>query len=160
MTAVRGGLAGGESMTAIRGGLAGGESMTAVRGGLAGGESMTAIRGGLAGGESMTAIRGGLAGGESMTAVRGGLAGGESTIANEEPATAQPATKAIRLTFMMIAPGLLYTHRPTPVTETPVTEVWVVAQGKATPRPRSPHVLLQCMLEGKPEPLGKIILRR
>jgi hypothetical protein len=62
-------------------------------------------RGGLAGGESITVARGGLAGGESITVARGGLAGGESVNARAELATAQPATKAIKLTFMIIAPN-------------------------------------------------------
>jgi hypothetical protein len=54
------------------------------------------------GGESITVARGGVDGGESITVARGGVDGGESIIANAELATAQPAIKAIRLTFMMI----------------------------------------------------------
>jgi hypothetical protein len=76
-----------------------------ARGGLDGGESITAARGGLDGGESITAARGGLDGGESITAARGGLEGGESVNAKAEPATAQPATKAIRLAFIIFAPS-------------------------------------------------------
>ena len=55
----------------------------------------------------MTTACGGLAGGVSMTTACGGLAGGVSVNAKAEPATAQPATKAIRLTFIMIAPNVL-----------------------------------------------------
>jgi hypothetical protein len=57
-------------------------------------------RGGLDGGESITVARGGLDGGESITVARGGLDGGESIMANAEPAIAQPAIKAIKLTFI------------------------------------------------------------
>jgi hypothetical protein len=53
----------------------------------------------------MTAACGGLVGGESMTAACGGLVGGESMTAKAELATAQPATKAIRLIFIVITPG-------------------------------------------------------
>jgi hypothetical protein len=55
----------------------------------------------------MTTACGGLAGGVSMTTACGGLAGGVSVNAKAEPTTAQPATKAIRLTFIMIAPNVL-----------------------------------------------------
>jgi hypothetical protein len=72
-----------------------------------GGESITAARGGMDGGESITATRGGMDGGESVTATRGGMDGGESTIANAELATAQPATKANRLSFIMFTPNEL-----------------------------------------------------
>jgi hypothetical protein len=61
----------------------------------------------LVGGESITAACGGLVGGESITAACGGLVGGESITAKAELATAQPATKATRLTFMIIAPSVL-----------------------------------------------------
>src|SRR3984957_11021393 len=132
--AVRGGFAGGESVTAVRGGFAGGESIMAVRGGFAGGESIMAVRGGFAGGESVTAVRGGFAGGESITAVRGGFAGGESVKAKAELATAQPATKATRLTFIMIAPSGLLTgaSRQTACSGR-------LAMIKATPGTESPH---------------------
>jgi hypothetical protein len=40
-----------------------------------------------------------------MTAACGGLVGGESMTAKAELATAQPATKAIRLIFIVITPG-------------------------------------------------------
>ena len=50
--------------------------------------------------------RGGWAGIESISDARGGWAGIESAHATEEPATAQPATKAIRLIFIMIAPNV------------------------------------------------------
>ena len=103
----RGGLDGGESITVARGGLDGGESITVARGGLDGGESITVARGGLDGGESITVLRGGLDGGESITVARGGLDGGESIMAKAEPAIAQPATKATRLTFIMIPPNKL-----------------------------------------------------
>src|ERR1700730_17995979 len=79
----------------------------ATWGGLDGGESITATWGGLDGGESITAAWGGLDGGESITAAWGGLDGGESMTANAEPAIAQPATKATRLTFIMIPPNEL-----------------------------------------------------
>jgi hypothetical protein len=55
----------------------------------------------LVGGESITAAWGGLVGGESITAAWGGLVGGESVNAKAELATAQPATKATRLSFIM-----------------------------------------------------------
>src|SRR3984957_19362217 len=119
---------------AVRGGFAGGESVTAVRGGFAGGESIMAVRGGFAGGESVTAVRGGFAGGESITVVRGGFAGGESIKAKAELATAQPATKATRLTFIMIAPSGLLTgaSRQTACSGR-------LAMIKATPGTESPH---------------------
>ncbi len=81
--------------------------MTIARGGLVGGESKTIARGGLVGGESKTAVRGGLVGGESITVPRGGLEGGESVNAKAELAIAQPATKAIKLTFIVISPSVL-----------------------------------------------------
>jgi hypothetical protein len=126
---------GGESITAARGGLVGGESITAARGGLVGGESITAARGGLVGGESITAVRGGLVGGESITAARGGLVGGESVNARAEPATAQPATKAIRLTFIMFTPSELLI----------CAVMWDTGIGlpaliKATPQREFPHI--------------------
>jgi hypothetical protein len=104
---MRGGVRGGESVTAMRGGVRGGESITAMRGGVKGGESITAMRGGVRGGESITAMRGGVRGGESITAMRGGVKGGESVNAKAELAIAQPATKAIRLTFIMFTPSEL-----------------------------------------------------
>ncbi len=60
--------------------------------------------GGAAGGESITAMCGGAAGGESITVACGGAAGGESVSAKAELATAQPAIKAIRLTFIVFTP--------------------------------------------------------
>jgi hypothetical protein len=68
---------------------------------------MTIARGGCDGGESMTIARGGCDGGESMTIARGGCDGGESVSAKAELATAQPATKATRLSFIMSAPSVL-----------------------------------------------------
>jgi hypothetical protein len=98
---------GGESITATRGGFMGGESVAATRGGFMGGESVAATRGGFIGGESVAATRGGFIGGESVAATRGGFIGGESVIAKAELAIAQPATKAIRLTFMLFTPSKL-----------------------------------------------------
>ena len=82
-------------------------SITAACGGLDGGVSITAACGGLDGGVSITAACGGLDGGGAITAACGGLDGGVSVNAKAEPATAQPATKAIRLIFIMIAPNVL-----------------------------------------------------
>jgi hypothetical protein len=48
----------------------------------------------------MTRARGGKLGWESMTRARGGKLGWESVRAKAELATAQPATKAIRLIFI------------------------------------------------------------
>ncbi len=48
----------------------------------------------------MAATCGGLVGGMSMAATCGGLVGGMSIMAKAELATAQPATKATRLTFI------------------------------------------------------------
>jgi hypothetical protein len=87
----------------------------------------------LDGGESITATCGGLDGGESITATCGGLDGGESVNANAELATAQPATKAITLTFIMIAPnGLLSAAMRDTVIRLP-------AQVTATPAREFPH---------------------
>jgi hypothetical protein len=83
--------------------------MTATCGGAEGGESRTAACGGAEGGESMTAACGGAEGGESMTAACGGADGGESVRAKAELATAQPATKAIRLTFIVFTPVIVLT---------------------------------------------------
>jgi hypothetical protein len=85
----------------------GGESSTATCGGFMGGESITATWGGFMGGESVAAICGGFMGGESITATCGGFMGGESVIAIAELAIAQPATKAIRLIFMLFTPSKL-----------------------------------------------------
>ncbi len=60
--------------------------------------------GGADGGESIMATCGGADGGESIMATCGGADGGESVSAKAELATAQPATKAIRLSFMMFTP--------------------------------------------------------
>jgi hypothetical protein len=82
--------------------------MTTACGGLDGGVSMTTACGGLDGGVSMTMACGGLDGGVSMTTACGGLDGGVSIAAKAEPATAQAATKANRLIFIVITPsGLL-----------------------------------------------------
>jgi hypothetical protein len=50
--------------------------------------------------ESSTRARGGIVGMESSTRARGGIVGMESVRAKAELATAQPATKAIRLIFI------------------------------------------------------------
>ena len=119
---------------AICGGLDGGTSVTAICGGLDGGESVTAICGGLDGGESVMAICGGLDGGESVTAICGGLEGGESVNAKAELATTHPVTKAIRLTFIMIAPKVFSINAPMQVTKT--RRPLLV---KATHRAKFPH---------------------
>ena len=95
-----------------RGGLVGIESK--ARGGLVGIESNA--RGGLVGMESR--VRGGLVGMESNA--RGGLVGIESVKAKAELATAQPATKAIRLTFIVITPNILLMEQATRGPETQV----------------------------------------
>jgi hypothetical protein len=59
------------------------------------------------GGESIAATWGGFMGGESVAATWGGFMGGESVMAKAELAIAQPATKAIRLTFMLFTPSKL-----------------------------------------------------
>jgi hypothetical protein len=134
ITATCGGFDGGESITATCGGFDGGESITATCGGFDGGESITATCGGFDGGESITATCGGFDGGESITAACGGFDGGESIIANAELATAQPATKAITLTFIMNAPnGLLSAAMRDTVIRLP-------AQVTATPAQESPHL--------------------
>ncbi|HXA36573.1 MAG TPA: hypothetical protein VNW26_09595 [Steroidobacteraceae bacterium] len=106
-----------------------------ARGGLDGGESITATFGGLDGGESVTATFGGLDGGESVTATFGGLDGGESINAKAELATAQPATKATRLTFIMITPSVLIT---TATMRNTVGRCSAMLQ--ATRKPESPHI--------------------
>jgi len=73
-------------------------------GGAVGGESIAAMCGGAVGGESIAAMCGGAVGGESIAAMCGGAVGGESVSAKAELATAQPATKAIRLTFIVFTP--------------------------------------------------------
>ena len=88
------------------------------------------------GGESITATRGGKVGGESITAACGGYVGGESVKAKAELATAQPATKATRLIFIMIAPSVLSN-----VETSPVTDVRWPAQVKATPGSEYPHII-------------------
>jgi hypothetical protein len=93
-----------------RGGRDGGESSTMARGGRDGGESNTVVRGGRDGGESRTVVRGGRDGGESGTAARGGSDGGESVNAKAELASAQPAAKAIRLTFIVNTPIVVLTR--------------------------------------------------
>jgi hypothetical protein len=71
--------------------------------------SRTLAFGGLVGGVSMTRIFGGLVGGVSMTRIFGGLVGGVSINAKTGLATAQPAIKATRLSFMAIAPSVFVT---------------------------------------------------
>jgi hypothetical protein len=79
--------------------------------------------------------RGGLDGGESITVARGGLDGGESVNAKAEPATAQPATKAIRLAFIMFTPSDLFIS-----VVMRDTEMRLPALIKATPQREFPHV--------------------
>lgn len=67
---------------------------------------------------------------ESSTEARGGMDGWESDNAKAELATAQPATKATRLIFMVISPDILLisansdrrSRRPTEVRATPEQE--------------------------------------
>jgi hypothetical protein len=108
--------------------------MTATCGGADGGESMTVACGGADGGESMTVACGGADGGESMTVACGGADGGESVSAKAELATAQPATKAIRLTFIVFTPIKLLMSA---AVRDP--EIRLPAQVKATPRREFPH---------------------
>jgi hypothetical protein len=67
--------------------------------------SKEAICGGTVGGMSKEARCGGTVGGMSNEARCGGTVGGMSNVAKAELATAQPATKAIRLTFIMTPCG-------------------------------------------------------
>jgi hypothetical protein len=67
-------------------------------------------RGGMVGEESNT--RGGMVGEESITRARGGMVGEESVRAKAELATAQPATKAIRLIFIVNTPSGLFKGAP------------------------------------------------
>jgi hypothetical protein len=82
----------------------------------------------------MTATCGGADGGESMTVACGGADGGESVRAKAELATAQPATKAIRLTFIVFTPVIVLTSAAMrdPYIRLP-------AQVKATARREFPH---------------------
>ena len=95
-----------------RGGVVGIESN--ARGGVVGIESNA--RGGVVGMESNA--RGGVVGIESN--VRGGVVGMESVSAKAELASAQPAAKAIRLTFMVITPNILLIDQATRGPETRV----------------------------------------
>jgi len=97
--------------------MVGTESMTRARGGMVGTESSTRARGGMVGTESSTRARGGMVGTESMTRARGGMVGTESVRAKAELATAQPASKAIRLIFIMITPSGLLKGAPMHVTD-------------------------------------------
>ena len=72
---------------------------------------------------------GGAVGGESITPMCGGAVGGESASAKAELATAQPATKAIRLTFIVFTPIELL---KSVAMRDP--EIRLPAQIKATPR--------------------------
>jgi hypothetical protein len=104
-------------------------------GGFDGGESITVLFGGFDGGESRTAAYfGGFDGGESITVLFGGFDGGESISAKAELATAQPAIKATRLSFIMIAPGGMFTG-----TSMQSAHEGQAAMVKATVRPGSPH---------------------
>jgi hypothetical protein len=78
--------------------------------------------------ESRREARGGVVGIESRREARGGVVGIESVNAKAELATAQPATKATKLIFMVFSPiNLLKKHdnagrrtsRPLEVTATP-----------------------------------------
>ena len=100
-----------------------------------GGESITVTCGGVDGGESITVTCGGVDGGESITVACGGVDGGESVNAKAELATAQPAIKATRLTFITFTPIDLFTNA---AMQDP--EIRFPAQVKATPRREFPHV--------------------
>jgi hypothetical protein len=77
-------------------------------GGAEGTESMRDACGGAEGTESIRDACGGAEGTESIRDACGGAEGTESVNAKAELATAQPATKAIKLIFIMISPiGLL-----------------------------------------------------
>jgi uncharacterized membrane protein len=118
------------------GGLVGGVSITLACGGLVGGVSITLACGGLVGGVSITLACGGLVGGVSITLACGGLVGGVSISAKTGLATAQPAIKATRLSFMAIAPSVFVNN---PATQ--VAAVWKPVQVKATGRAKSPHLV-------------------
>ena len=93
-----------ESCKDARGGVVGIESRRDARGGVVGIESRRDARGGVVGIESRRDARGGVVGIESCRDARGGVVGIESVNAKAELATAQPATKAIKLIFMMTSP--------------------------------------------------------
>jgi hypothetical protein len=61
-------------------------------------------RGGLTPGSSIRTILGGLTPGSSTSVKRGGLTPGSSDTANAALDTAQQTAKAIKLTFILIAP--------------------------------------------------------
>jgi hypothetical protein len=108
--------------------------LTLAPGGLVGGVSITLAPGGLVGGVSITLARGGLVGGVSITLARGGLVGGVSINAKTGLATAQPAIKATRLSFIAIAPSVFVNNDATQA-----ALVWKPVQVKATGRAKSPH---------------------
>jgi hypothetical protein len=99
-----GGRTGGMSNAAACGGRTGGMSNADACGGRTGGISNADACGGRTGGISNAATCGGRTGGMSSTAACGGRTGGISKAPKAELATAQPATKATRLTFIMNAP--------------------------------------------------------
>ena len=105
---------------------------------MVGTESSTRARGGMVGTESSTRARGGMVGTESMTRARGGMVGTESVRAKAELATAQPAIKAIRLTFIMNAPSGLLKN-----VNFKDTKVRPPLQIKATERCEFPHVAMK-----------------
>ena len=71
-----------------------------------GGLSNNAAWGGVIGGLSSNAACGGVIGGLSSNAAWGGVIGGLSNDAKATLDTAQAATKAARLNFMLIAPNM------------------------------------------------------
>jgi predicted lipid-binding transport protein (Tim44 family) len=101
---------------------------------LVGGVSVSLILGGLVGGVSVSLILGGLVGGVSISLILGGLVGGVSIIAKTGLATAQPAIKATRLSFIAIAPSVFVNNDATQA-----ALVWKPVQVKATGRAKSPH---------------------
>ncbi len=130
-----GGVVGTESIKEACGGVVGTESIKEACGGVVGTESIKDACGGVVGTESIKEACGGVVGTESIKEACGGVVGTESVSAKAELATAQPATKAIKLNFIMISPIDLLTsttnwghqtRRPSVVT--------------ATPRGKFPHV--------------------
>jgi hypothetical protein len=80
------------------------ESISDACGGTDGTESISDACGGTDGTESISDACGGTDGTESISDACGGTDGTESVNAKAELATAQPATKAIKLIFMTISP--------------------------------------------------------
>jgi hypothetical protein len=125
-----------ESNTRALGGVVGIESNTRALGGVVGIESNTRALGGVVGIESNTRALGGVVGIESDTRALGGVVGIESVSAKAVLASAQPATKAIRLTFIMMAPNSFVDEG-----DMRVTGMRFPAHITATQRPEFPHIV-------------------